>query len=66
MLVIKRRPRESIVIDNQIEVILLGDNIGDRVVRLGITAPREISVHRKEVQDAINKEKELSAAESVF
>lgn len=62
MLVIKRRPRESIVIDNQIEVILLGDNIGDRVVRLGITAPREISVHRKEVQNAINREKELSAA----
>ncbi len=60
MLILKRRINEAIIIDNQSEVKVVGI-IGD-LVRLGITAPREISVHRKEIQDAINKEKELSAA----
>jgi len=44
---------------------MIGDNVeitivdvrGDKV-RLGIVAPREVSVHRKEVYDAIKKEKE--------
>lgn len=63
MLVLNRRRNESIVIDNKTEICIV-DIQGDKV-RLGITAPKEISVNRKEVQDAINREKELSASSLV-
>ena len=47
MLVLARQRNESIVIDDKIEVMIV-DIRGDKV-RLGITAPKEISVDRKEV-----------------
>ena len=58
MLVLSRQKDESIIIGDNIEIVIV-DVRGDKV-RLGITAPREISVHRKEVYDAIQKEKEAS------
>lgn len=51
MLVISRREEESIIIDGRIEVVVLG--ITRDGVRLGIQAPREVQVHRREVFDAI-------------
>lgn len=51
MLVITRREEESIIIDGRIEVVVLG--MGRDGVRLGIKAPREVQVHRREVFDAI-------------
>jgi len=59
MLVLSRQKDQSIVIkdgDDAIEITIV-DIRGDKV-RLGINAPREISVHRKEVYEAIQKEKE--------
>lgn len=56
MLVLSRQKDESIIIGDDIEIVIV-DVRGDKV-RLGITAPREISVHRREVYDAIQKEKE--------
>ena len=56
MLVLSRQKDESIIIGDDIEITIV-DVRGDKV-RLGITAPREISVHRREVYDAIQKEKE--------
>jgi len=47
MLVLSRKPNESIVINENIVVTIL-DVIGNRV-RLGIEAPREVSVFRTEV-----------------
>jgi len=47
MLVLSRKPNESIVINENIVVTILGV-IGNRV-RLGIEAPREVSVFRTEV-----------------
>ena len=44
---------EIIVIGDHIEVSLV-DILGDRV-RLGINAPRDVSVHRKEVWDVIKR-----------
>ena len=63
MLAINRYEGESIIIDGRIEVkiVRVTNRTGNPQIRMSIDAPREISVHRKEVQDAINKEKELSA-----
>lgn len=47
MLVLSRRPGESIVIGNQVVVTVI-EVKGDQV-RVGIDAPREIQVHREEV-----------------
>jgi cytosine deaminase len=54
MLVLSRLRDQSIVIGDDVEIRVV-DIRGDKV-RLGINAPRTISVHRKEVYDAIKKE----------
>ncbi len=59
MLVLSRQKDESVIIGDDIEVTIV-DVRGDKV-RLGITAPRSISVHRKEIYEAIQKEKERTA-----
>ena len=59
MLVLSRQRDETIMIGDDIEVTVV-DIRGDKV-RLGITAPREISVHRKEVYDAIRRENRAAA-----
>ena len=55
MLVLSRRKDESIIIGDDIEV-LIADVRGDRV-RLAINAPRSVSVHRKEIYETIQREK---------
>ena len=55
MLVLSRQKDESIVIGDDIEIVIV-DVRGDKV-RLGITAPKNISVHRREVYEAIQREK---------
>ena len=55
MLVLSRERDESIMIGDDVEITIV-DVRGDKV-RLGITAPREITVHRREVYDAIQREK---------
>ena len=55
MLVLSRQKDESIIIGDDVEIIIV-DVRGDKV-RLGITAPKKISVHRKEVYEAIQREK---------
>ena len=59
MLVLSRSKEESIIIgdgDNKVEITIIDVKSGK--VRLGITAPRSIAVHRKEVYEAIQREKE--------
>lgn len=51
MLVITRKSGESIVINGNIEVTVVG--ITKDGVRLGIEAPRDIQIHRREVFEAI-------------
>ena len=55
MLVLSRQKDESIMIGDNVEITIV-DVRGDKV-RLGINAPREVSVHRKEVYEAIQREK---------
>lgn len=62
MLVIGRHENESIIIDSRIEILVckIHKLDGNKQVKIGIEAPKDISVHRKEIQEAIDKEK-LSA-----
>ncbi len=55
MLVLSRKKDESIMIGDDVEITIV-DIRGDKV-RLGITAPKTISVHRREVYEAIQREK---------
>jgi len=55
MLVLSRTKDESIMIGDDVEITIV-DTRGDKV-RLGITAPRNIPVHRREIYDAIQREK---------
>ena len=61
VLVFTRKKEESLIIGNEIEVTILG--IAGGGVKVGITAPRHISVHRKEVYEAIKREN-LAASQS--
>jgi carbon storage regulator len=56
MLVLSRQKDESIIIGDNVEITIV-DIRGDKV-RLGITAPKDVSVHRREVYEAIQREKE--------
>jgi carbon storage regulator len=55
MLVLSRQKDESIMIGDEVEITIV-DVRGDKV-RLGITAPKNIPVHRREIYDAIQREK---------
>lgn len=59
MLVLSRQRDETIVIGDDIQITIV-DIRGDKV-RLGINAPSHISVHRKEVYDAIQRENREAA-----
>ena len=51
MLVLSRKKNESIVINDDITIVVV-EIRGDKV-RLGVEAPKEVPVHRREVFDAI-------------
>jgi len=53
MLVLSRKKNESIIIDNDITIVVV-EIRGDTVV-LGVEAPKEVPVHRREVFNAIRR-----------
>lgn len=59
MLVLSRQRDETIMIGDDIEITIV-DIRGDKV-RLGISAPHSIPVHRKEVYEAIKREKKAES-----
>ncbi len=59
MLVLSRQRDETIMIGDEIELTVV-DIRGDKV-RIGIKAPADVPVHRKEVYDAIRRENEQAA-----
>ncbi|MBW8040170.1 MAG: carbon storage regulator CsrA [Planctomycetes bacterium] len=63
MLVLSRQKDESIMIGDDVEITIV-DVRGDKV-RLGITAPKEIPVHRMEVYEAIQREKKEKEAQEL-
>lgn len=58
MLVLSRKKNESIVINNDITIVVV-EIRGDKV-RLGVEAPKEVPVHRREVYDAIHRDVTVS------
>ncbi len=60
MLVLSRKKNESIVINNDITIVVV-EIRGDKV-RLGVEAPKEVPVHRREVYDAIKRNEAVQNA----
>jgi carbon storage regulator len=54
MLVLTRKLGQSIMIGDEIEVVVL--EVRGEQVRLGISAPRDVTVHRKEIYSQIHEE----------
>ena len=59
MLVLSRKKNESIVINDNINIVVV-EIRGDKV-RLGIEAPKEIPVHRREVYESIMRDRKSAA-----
>jgi carbon storage regulator len=59
MLVLSRQSDETIIIGDNIRVTIV-EVRGDKV-RIGIDAPRDVTVHRQEIYDAIRREAEPGA-----
>mgnify|MGYP000108218362 FL=1 len=60
MLALSRKKNEAIIIDNNIEITVL-DIRGDQV-KIGIAAPKEVPIYRKEVYLQIRQENETSVS----
>lgn len=60
MLILTRKTEESIIINDNIEIVVVG--IEDGKVKLGIKAPKEVDIHRKEVYQSIQLENKQAAA----
>lgn len=60
MLVLTRKVHQSIIIGDEIEVVIL--EVRGEQVRLGIRAPRNVAVHRKEIFNQIQEETQSAAA----
>ncbi len=63
MLVLARKLNESIMIGDEVEVVVI-DIKGDQV-KLGIRAPKNVTVHRKEIYQEI-KQENIAAISSEF
>jgi carbon storage regulator len=59
MLILTRKSDESVVIGDNIKITILGVH-GDQV-SLGFAAPRNVTIHRKEIHDAIQSQNQASA-----
>jgi carbon storage regulator len=62
MLILTRRISESVIIGDEVKITVLG--VKGNQVRLGIDAPKTVSVHREEIYQRIQQEKEGGAPAS--
>lgn len=62
MLILTRRIGETLIIGDDVNITVLG--VKGNQVRLGINAPKDVSVHREEIYLRIQQEKEGSPTDS--
>jgi carbon storage regulator len=62
MLILSRKPGESIVIDGRIRVKIV--RLDGDVIKVGIEAPADVPVHRQEVYDEIQRNNKQAATTS--
>lgn len=60
MLILTRRVGESLIIGDDVQVTVLG--VKGNQVRIGVNAPKTLSVHREEIYERIKKEQALDKA----
>ena len=63
MLILTRKKDESIVINDRIEVKVI--SIEDGKVKLGISAPKDVTIHRKEIYLEIQQENQQAAVTNI-
>lgn len=60
MLILTRRVGETLMVGDDVTVTVLG--VKGNQVRIGVNAPKEVAVHREEIYQRIQREKEANLA----
>ena len=63
MLVLARKVGESIIIGDNIEITVI-ETKGDQI-KLGIQAPKDLDIHRKEIYETIQKENQQAVSQTI-